>query len=303
MTDAILQALAAHGDTWCLDLNAAGRFLAEMNDRPKRRMPKAAGTVAVIPVHGVLTQRGMWGDGGTDQLARTIEAAVSHHSVSGVILDVDSPGGSSHGLQEFSDKVFAMRGKGKPIVALANPMAASAALWAGSSADRFAVTPSGEVGSLGVWSLHLDYSELLAAEGIKPTFVFAGKHKVDGNPYEPLSAVAKAHWQESVDDTYSHFVEAMARNRGTSKAKVRSDFGEGRMLLPQQALSAGMVDRVATLDDLLGEMNATGSVGIGMAASITEHLCAVWEDKPAPVAMVNHVEALRKRRERERARA
>lgn len=311
MNDKTLKLFAAHGDVWCMDLAAAARFIADLERgaaEPKRPMPRAKGTVAIVPVSGVLTKRGGWGMESTDRIIRTVKAAIANSSISGIVLDVDSPGGSSYGLKEFSDQLFELR-SAKPLAAVANPVAASAALWAGTSVTHFSVTPSGEVGSHGVWSLHLDWSKALEAAGVKPTFIFAGAHKVDGNPYEPLTEEAKADIQAMVDDTYEQFSDALARNRGIKKPKVKAEFGEGRMLLPAQALKVGMVDKVATLEDVLREMKATDAKDArdlpDQQQRISEFLCDVWAEKQQAAAPepVRHIEAAKARRERERARA
>lgn len=327
MTKEVLELLAPHGDQWCLDLAALPRFLdkdARNSDGRTSRLPRANGTVAIIPVHGVMTKRGFWGYGGTDLIGRTIDAAQRHRDISGIVLDYDTPGGSTYGLMEFADLVHKYRASDKPMVAIANPVAASAGLWSASSAQQFIVTPSGDVGSLGVWTLHMDYSKAMADFGLKATFIFAGKHKVDGNPYEPLSDEVKAEIQKGVDETYDQFVSAMARNRGVTKTEVKAKFGDGKMLSANEAKSVGLVDRVATLEDVLSGMKATGAVdGEHLESLITEHLCNVWTEKPenASVAALNAirdtladikqqnapkghgVEALKRRRERERSRA
>lgn len=298
-----MAAFAEHGDSWCLDVHGLSRFIADGERKIQPRLPKVNGAIAVIPIQGVITKRGSWFSDGLDRVARTLDVAQSSKAIGGIVLDVDSPGGSSYGLMEFADKIYSMRG-GKPIIAVANPLAASAAIWAGSAADQFIVTPSGDVGSVGVWSLHIDYSEALAAEGIKPEFVFAGKYKVEGNPYEPLTDVARAEIQRSVDETYDDFLNAMARNRGVSKATVKSDFGEGRVLSAARAKAAGMVDRVASLDDVLSGMGATsGGSSRDNAAAVEQMLQSVWNDGVTPVAGGVSAALLKQRRERERSRA
>jgi signal peptide peptidase SppA len=306
----ILSAFSEHGDTWCLDVHNLSRYMADGERKLQPRLPKVNGAVAVIPIQGVITKRGGWFSDGTDRVSRTLDAAMASKAVGGIVLDIDSPGGSSYGLMEFADKIYSLRGAGKPIIAIANPLAASAAIWAGSAADQFIVTPSGDVGSVGVWSLHIDYSAAMEAEGVKPTLIFAGKYKVEGNPYEPLTDEARAEMQRSVDETYSDFLTAMARNRGTTKAKVLADFGEGRVLSAARAKAAGMVDRIASLDDVLVGMGATGGSRGAEATAATEEkfLQAVWNDEQAAPAkdtteFVGHIDALKRKRERERSRA
>jgi signal peptide peptidase SppA len=302
-----LQLLAPHGDIWCLDASKLGNYLYDDDDRRvQRRMPRMEGRVAIIPVHGVLTKRGGWGVESTDRIAATVDAAMGHKGISGVLLDVDSPGGSSYGLQEFADRLHGMRDV-KPIVAIGNPMAASAAYWTASAASRLAVTPSGDMGHIGVWSLHIDYSQMMAEVGIKPTFIFAGKHKVDGNPFEPLSEDARADMQASVNATYDAFVEGVAKNRGRSVKSVRSEMADGRIYSAKDALQLGLVDRVATLEQVLGEMGATSATdahSLRASRDAGDMLSVVWsagairtiEDEPYYIAAA----AARRKRERSR---
>lgn len=218
----------------------------------------SSGSVAVLPVLGVLTQRGGMTAASepltsTTGLARTFRQLMADPNVSAVVLEIDSPGGTVDGVQEFADEIFKARG-GKPIVAVANSMAASAAYWIAASADEVVVTPSGEVGSIGVWAAHQDLSAALDQEGIKVTLVSAGKFKVEGNPYEALTDEARAAIQAVVDDYYRAFTKAVARGRGTTPAAVRSGFGEGRMVRAEQAVQAGMADQVATLDETIARV-------------------------------------------------
>jgi ClpP class serine protease len=113
------------------------------------------------------------------------------------------------------------------------------------------------VGSIGVWQAHFDYSKALEEEGVKPTLISAGKFKVEGNPYEPLDEQAQTFMQSRVDDYYNAFIEAVALGRGVSENVVRSGMGEGRVLGADAALAAGMVDGIATFDDVLARMQAS----------------------------------------------
>ena len=140
------------------------------------------------------------------------------------------------------------------MVAIANSLAASAAYWIGCSASEFYVTPGGEVGSIGVWQAHFDYSQAFAAEGIQPTLISAGKYKVEGNPYAPLDEEAQGFMQSRVDDYYATFTKAVARGRGVPIAQVREGMGQGRVLGADAAQAQGMVDGVATFDEVVREM-------------------------------------------------
>lgn len=223
------------------------------------------GSIAVVPLYGVLTQRGGIDAQTSEALtstqvfARLLQQLAADPSVKAIVIDVDSPGGEVYGTEEAATVLADLvANSGKPIVAVANAMAASAAYWIASQAEELVVTPSGEVGSIGVRALHVDFSEQLKMEGVKPTFITAGKYKVEGNPYEPLSDEAQAEIQRGVDEYYQTFVNAVARGRSVSAATVRSDFGQGRMLSAQRAVDAGMADRVDTLQGTIDRLASGG---------------------------------------------
>ena len=193
----------------------------------------ATQNIAYLPLYGVIDQHASWilelfGGTSTDLFGRAFDMAVADTTVGAVVIDVDSPGGSVYGVQELSDKIYNARDK-KPIIAVVNSMMASAAYWIASAADEIIITPGGEAGSIGVIAMHFDYSEAISKAGVKPTIITAGKYKAEGNPYEPLNSDVKDYFQERVDDYYSAFVGAVARNRGVKVGVVLSDFGQGRM--------------------------------------------------------------------------
>ncbi|MCL6455737.1 MAG: S49 family peptidase, partial [Ralstonia pickettii] len=215
------------------------------------------GSIAVLPMYGVVTQRGNMADDisgpgsmSTQMFSQSLRSALADDSVDAILMDIDSPGGSVYGVQELADEIYQARGQ-KPVVAIANSLAASAAYWLGSAASEFYVTPGGEVGSIGVWSAHEDWSKALAEAGITTTLISAGKFKTEGNPYGPLSADAQAFMQSRVDDYYGAFTKAVARQRGVPVATVRDGMGQGRVLGAQAAKEAGMVDDIATFDDVI----------------------------------------------------
>jgi signal peptide peptidase SppA len=235
-----------------------------IRDTRKQIAAASAGTgIAVLPLYGVVTQRGNMvddisgpGSTSTQQFTSVLRQMLVDDTVGQILIDIDSPGGSVYGVSELASEIVKARAQ-KPVIAVANSLAASAAYWIGCSASEFYVTPGGEVGSIGVWQAHFDYSKALEEEGVKPTLISAGKFKVEGNPYVPLDEQAQAFMQSRVDDYYNAFVEAVALGRGVSANIVRSGMGEGRVLGADAALAAGMVDGIATFDDVLARMQAS----------------------------------------------
>jgi signal peptide peptidase SppA len=234
-----------------------------LRDSRKQMAAATAGSgIAVLPLYGVVTQRGNMvddisgpGSTSTQQFAAVLRKMLADDTVGQILIDIDSPGGSVYGVAELASEIVKARAQ-KPVIAVANSLAASASYWLGCSASEFYVTPGGEVGSIGVWQAHFDYSKALEEDGVKPTLISAGKFKVEGNPYVPLDEQAQAFMQSRVDDYYNAFVEAVAIGRGVSVNDVRTGMGEGRVLGADAALALNMVDGIASFDDVLAKMQA-----------------------------------------------
>jgi signal peptide peptidase SppA len=215
--------------------------------------------VAIIPIHGLIWPKMSfevwWRDGCAHEVIReAFQAALDDGACKAILLDIDSPGGLAAGNEETSQLIYDSR-QIKPIVAVASGRyAASAAYYIGSAASTFVATPSSVVGSIGAVVYHREDSELLKQLGIRFTPISSAKHKTDGNPYEPLSEQGRDSIQEYVDDSGRQFVRAVARNRGTSEQVILETYGQGKSFLAPRALAQGLVDRLATLDEILDEL-------------------------------------------------
>lgn len=229
--------------------------------RAPMRSRRQAGAVTVLPLFGVLSQRAniiSQASGGTsmEQFGAAFRQAVADDDIKAVVIDVDSPGGSVHGTEELARQVFDARGS-KPIVAVINSLAGSGALWIGSQADEFVITPSGLAGGIGIIADHMDASEQKQKEGVKTTLISTSKFKTEGNPFEPLSDEAREHMESIMGEFHKAFVGDVARGRGVSVNTVESDFGQGRMMGAKAAVKAGLVDRIATLDQVLARLSSS----------------------------------------------
>lgn len=222
------------------------------------RPPSINGGIAVLPVFGVIVPRANLmtetsGATSAERLSAALQQAVNDPNVGAVVLDIDSPGGAVQGIDELAQSIYSARAV-KPIIAAVNHLAASAAYWIASAASEIAVSPSGEVGSIGVFAAHEDVSKASENVGVKTTLISAGKYKTEGNPYEPLSDEARASIQKRVDEYYGIFTSAVARGRGVSAATVRDGYGEGRIVGAKEAMHLGMVDRVETMDETIARL-------------------------------------------------
>jgi signal peptide peptidase SppA len=221
---------------------------------PERRV----NSVAVLPLFGTIFPRAnlmtdMSGATSAETFGKKFAELLKDPNVGAIVIDVNSPGGAVYGIDEVSKQIFEARGQ-KPIVAVANHLMASAAYWIGTAADEVVITPSGDVGSVGVFAIHEDWSKALDEEGINVSLISAGKYKVEGNPYQPLGEEARAAIQASVDEVYDTFLEAVARNRGVGPAVVRNGFGEGRVVSAREAVKLGMADRIDTLEGTINRL-------------------------------------------------
>jgi ClpP class serine protease len=144
-------------------------------------------------------------------------------------------------VSELADEIVSARAQ-KPVVAIANSLAASAAYWIGCSASEFYVTPGGEIGSIGVWQAHFDYSQAFVTKGVTVTLISAGKYKVEGNPYVPLDEKAQGFMQSRVDDYYASFTKAVARWRGVPIARCVTEWARVVCSVRDAAKAQGMID-------------------------------------------------------------
>ncbi|HYB96178.1 MAG TPA: S49 family peptidase, partial [Vicinamibacterales bacterium] len=121
--------------------------------------------------------------------------------------------------------------------------------------------------SCGAYLLHQDISKMLENWGIKMTFIYAGEHKVEGNMFEPLSDDAKTHFQDEINQVKGWFDAALARARGVSVKHVLENFGQGRMFYGQAAVKAGLADKVATFDAVIGRLQGRKRTGVPVATA------------------------------------
>lgn len=221
---------------------------------------RTADGVAIITLIGEFVNRGAWVgaesglisyEGVKHQMLR----AGADAKTKSIILDIESPGGEGIGCFEAAAVVREVAVT-KPVVAVVNGIAFSAAYALASGASRIVILPTGMSGSIGVVWLHLDFSQMLADAGVKPTFLFAGAHKVDGNQFEPLPDDVRTDIQVEIDGFYAQFVDTVAAGRsGLSDAAIRET--EARVYKGQEAVDVGLVDDVGTFEEVLADLSNT----------------------------------------------
>jgi len=233
----------------------------------------------IIPVKGVLMNKlsitfGSYATG-YQYLERAVERGMDDPEVSSIVFDIDSPGGEVAGNFELAEMISGMRGE-KPMRAVANDYAFSAAYSIATATDSITMTRSGGVGSVGVVTMHMDVSERMDKMGVKVTFIHAGKYKVEGNPYQALPEAAKGRIQDRIDRIYGEFVGLVAKNRGMEEQAVRDT--EALTYDASNAVDIGFADRIGTMKDELADLT--------MAATDMEHTMAI-ENPKNPAATNN----------------
>ena len=221
-----------------------------------RALGPPSGKVAVIPIHGTLVRRtsGIEAESGLASytgIAAQLDAALACPEIAAILLDIDSPGGESGGVFDLADRIRAAS-EVKPVWAVANDMAFSAAYALASAATRVFVARTGGVGSIGVIAMHVDQSVKDAQDGVRYTAVFAGERKNDLNPHEPISNEAHAVLKAEVVRIYDLFVETVARHRGLDADAVRAT--EAGLFFGPDAVATGLADAVGSLEDALTQL-------------------------------------------------
>lgn len=220
--------------------------------------PRLVGDVAVIDVCGPIVYKGGWasyyyGACAIADLQVKFRMALADPAVKTILFRFDSPGGEVTMVPEFADEIFAARGQ-KPIVAVADTLVASAAYWLGAQVETIYASVSARLGSIGVYTEHVDMSGLLAKNGIAITLIAYGAHKTDGHPYAPLPEDVRARIQARVDEVGAEFDAAVARGRKVSKKDVADSFGQGEVFRGKQAIALGMADKLGTFSQVLARL-------------------------------------------------
>lgn len=250
--------------------------------------------VAVIDVRGVIAQRmNLFSQisGGTSSqlLSRDIESALSDPSIAGIVLAIDSPGGTVAGTPELAAKIMAGRAR-KPIMAWTDNAMASAAYWIGSAAEKVYISSNvTQVGSIGVVATHKDVSGAEAKAGVKTTEIYAGKYKRIASNYAPLTDEGKAALQDTVDYLYSVFVGHVAEQRGAKVEDVLTRMADGRVFVGKQAIDAGLADGMASLDEVIAmvrEKHAASAAQVRGVVNMGLSADDVRKDHPEAAAQI-----------------
>lgn len=254
--------------------NTPYAFMGEVPVDTKAQLQVSDG-VATVPIKGTLMKTvpkwlSWFGIAATSyaDIVANVREAVSRDDVDSIMLHVESPGGMVAGGMEAADVIYEAR-KSKPVNAKIEDIAASGALWLVSQAQHITANPNAFIGSIGVYSVVVDYSKMAESEGIKVNIIKSGEHKGVGVAGAPITDEQLTMVQELVDGQADNFVSHIARGRGMKKTEVKK-LATGQVWLAPQAVKNGLIDEVtngtvtqprASVGDVDGD-KATHTTGV-----------------------------------------
>ncbi|ECQ3870884.1 S49 family peptidase [Salmonella enterica] len=242
------------------NLDQAGMELVTGNymsgDKPRARFYQVVNGIAVLPVSGTLVHklggmRPFSGMTGYDGITARLQQAISDPEVTGVLLDIDSPGGQAAGAFDCADMIYRL-GQQKPIWALMNDVACSGAMLLASACSRRLVTQTARIGSVGVVMAHASYAGQLEQEGVEITLLYSGKHKTDLNPYQALPDDVRTDYQQKMDATRQMFADRVAQYTGLSAEAVMAT--EAAIYDGQAGIEVGLADEMVNAADAISVM-------------------------------------------------
>ncbi|EIS4016831.1 S49 family peptidase [Salmonella enterica] len=237
-------------------LSETDTFMA--NGKRQARVYQVREGIAVLPVTGSLVHRlgGMRpfsGMTGYDGITACLQQAMDDPEVKGVLLDIDSPGGQAAGAFDCADMIYRLRQQ-KPVWALCNDTACSAAMLLAAACSRRLVTQTAIIGSVGVMMAHTSYAKQLEQNGVDITLIYSGSHKVDGNAVSALPDTVRADFQRRIDAARDLFVGKVADYTGLSVDDVMAT--EAAIYEGQAGIDIGFADEMVNAADAVSVMSA-----------------------------------------------
>lgn len=223
------------------------------------------GNIGIVPVIGPLVSRMSYSAWSYDEVVRDLRIMGQMPEIKAVLLDVDSPGGMVANVQSVPEEIARLR-QSKPVTAFVNGMGASAAYWISAAADEVVADPTALVGSVGALIRYVDMEGVLTRLGANVVEAVAQQ-----SPNKRLARDSEeglAELQAIVDDAGEMFLASLSASRGVSRETILEQYGQGLVFPASEALQRGLVDRIASLEDVLSDLAARQSITL-VAASAT----------------------------------
>ncbi len=259
------------------DLETIARIAARENDQAEfeailekagkpmayTRQVSIRGRSAIVPIQGPIFRRANFfthfsGATALETIATDIRTAVDNDAIDQIVLQVSSPGGQAESIAELADRIREMSKK-KPIIAYADGFMASAAYWLGAAANQVVVSKTAIVGSVGtVLTLYRDSKD--------PNVIQIVSSQSPKKRLDPSSDEGRAANQELADKFTDVFIDSLAYLRGVDRDTVLAKFGQGGVFVGADAVTAGLADRVGSIEEILSLQQST-SGGISMSGT------------------------------------
>jgi ClpP class serine protease len=204
--------------------------------------------VAVIPIEGSLVHKGKWigaysGDTSYEGVQTLVTLARARDDVLGVVFEVDSFGGEVSGAYDTAGMIADLSAD-KPTIAILTDYAYSAGYLLASAARQIIIPESGGAGSIGVVSVHTDYSQAFEQDGLRMTILSAGEHKAEGNPFQPLPQNVADRWTAELERLREQFAQAVADFRPGRISFDEAMATEADSFTGEEAVNRGLADAV-----------------------------------------------------------
>lgn len=218
-------------------------------------------------------------------IAQALRAAADDDSVREIIMDVDSPGGAVAGI-DVSLEAMRYAAAKKSVTVVCEGILASAAYWIGAQANRVVVTPTAIVGSISVIMDHRDITEAQRQMGIKTTILATGKWKSLGHSTEPLTDEGKDKLLGEMMQVHDLFVADIAAGRRVSAEAAQERWADGSVWIGGQALDAGLVDEIGTMQSVLDALSKPSGPGRGRGAKANMDMEQLKAEHPELYAQI-----------------
>ena len=191
---------------------------------------------------------------GADSVISELRQAREDPATKAVVVRIDSPGGSAAASQEIAREVERLREAGKVVVTSMGDVAASGGYWIACSTQYIMANAATLTGSIGVITQIQNIEGLYGKLGLSVETFKSGPHKDMGSSTRPIAPEERQMFQQMVDDIFQQFIDQVATGRQSKLTRSQVvDLADGRVFTGRQALQAGLVDELGTLDDAIAK--------------------------------------------------
>lgn len=210
--------------------------------------------IMVVNVDGLIAN-----DDSNDYIVEKLDEALDDDTIKGVILHVNSPGGSVYASEKIAKKIEEVKEKNIPVYSVMQELAASGGYYISAPCDKIYASNETFTGSIGVIMQSYSLEGLFEKYGIKEQNIKTGKMKDAGSTGRDMDKEEKEYFQGLVNSAFSRFVKVVADGRDMSEDEVRK-LADGRVYDGSQAVKNGLVDEIGDLDDAVADITEKGEL-------------------------------------------